>query len=440
MENIKDTTIAMLGKAATETPLLKLLPKEFHGSVFIEDDDRVLIDINAKRACKTCTDKEVAGAFEQAGPRRKVFFDGPNASAAIVTCGGLCPGINNVIRSIVLTLNYRYGVKRVLGIRNGYQGFIPEYGLEPMMLVPDKVDHIHTQGGTILGTSRGKQDANKIVDFLVKNKIDMLYIIGGDGTQRGALKISEAAKKRGAKVSIIGVPKTVDNDILYIDRSFGFATAASVGCEVIATAHTEAISQPNGIGLVKVMGRHSGFITCLAALAVNEANFVLIPEVPFALEGKNGLLANLKERMKRRGHAVVLVAEGAGQELIPESKREYDASGNVKFQDIGIFLKDRINEFFKNEKMEINLKYIDPSYIIRAIPAIPVDSVYCFMLGEYAVHAGMSGRTEMVIGLVNNAYVHIPMAMIAKGRRRVEPHSPLWLSVIESTGQPPVMK
>lgn len=436
----KSHAIPTIGKPAVKTPLLKLLPLEFQKTVFIEDDDRVLISVNAKDACRPEHCKEGLPSFEQAGPRRNIFFEPSKVSAAIVTCGGLCPGINNVIRSIVLTLHYRYGVKRILGIRNGYQGFIPEYKLEPMELTPDLVDHIHRQGGTILGLSRGKQDPERIVDFLQKNKIGMLYVIGGDGTLRGALKISEAARRRKLKISVIGIPKTVDNDILYIDRSFGFATAASIACDVIATAHTEAISQPNGIGLVKLMGRHSGFIACLAALAVNEANFVLIPEVPFALEGKKGLLPSLRERILRRKHAVVLVAEGAGQELIPGESKERDASGNIKFQDIGVFLKKRINDYFKDRKIEVNLKYIDPSYIIRAIPAYPPDSVYCFMLGEYAVHAGMSGRTEMVVGLVNNAYVHIPMAMIAEGRRRVDPHSPLWLSVIESTGQPPVMR
>lgn len=430
MSKSKSTAIATLGKQVIESPLLKLLPHEFHSKVFISDDDRVLADIRGNGDA----------SYEQAGPRRHIFFEPSKASAAIVTCGGLCPGINNVIRSIVMTLYYRYGVRRILGIRNGYQGFITGYGLEPMFLVPEKVDHIHHDGGTILGTSRGKQDPEKIVDFLEKNRINMLYIIGGDGTLRAALKISETVKKRKLNISVIGIPKTVDNDILRIDRSFGYATAVSIACGVIATAHTEAVSQPNGIGLVKLMGRHSGFITCLAALAVNETNFVLIPEVPFTLEGKSGLFAMLHDRIKRRGHAVVLVAEGAGQELIPGNVAERDASGNLKFKDVGIFLKEQINEYFKKEKIEVNLKYIDPSYIIRAIPANPIDSVYCFMLGEYAVHAGMSGRTEMVVGLVNNAYVHIPMTMTAEGRRRVDPNSPLWLSVIESTGQPPVMQ
>lgn len=440
MNNARNTDILSLGKPSVVNPLLKLFPSEGYEPIFVTDDERVLLDAGVRLSrCPTSEGCDLS-AFEKSGPRREIFFEPSKVTAAIVTCGGLCPGINNVIRSIALTLSYRYGVKRILGIRDGYRGFIPEYGLEPIELIPDLIDHIHHDGGTILGTSRGEQDIERIVDFLVEKKIDMLYIIGGDGTQRGALRIAEAAKNRKAKISIIGVPKTVDNDILYIDRTFGFATATSIACDVILTAHTEAKSQANGIGLVKLMGRHSGFITALAALAVNEANFVLIPEVPFSLEGEWGFLKALKDRILRRGHAVILVSEGAGQELIPAASVEHDASGNVKFQDIGVFLKDRINDYFKKEKIEANLKYIDPSYIIRAIPAIPVDSVYCYMLGAHAVHAGMAGKTEMVIGLVNNSYVHIPMKMVAEGRRRVDPQSSLWLSVLESTGQPPAMR
>jgi len=435
-----NTAIPTLGPPTVESPLLTLLPGEFQETVFVAATDRVVCDLSAATVMRLAKEGQDPPSFERAGPRREIFFAPATTSAAIVTCGGLCPGINNVIRSLVLTLHHRYGVKRILGIRNGYQGFIPELGPPPIALSPERVDSIHHQGGTMLGTSRGKQDAERIVDFLQDNRIDILFVVGGDGTQRGALNISAAARQRGAPVSIIGIPKTVDNDILHIDRSFGFATAASVACQVIATAHTEAISSPNGIGLVKLMGRHSGFITCLAALGVSEANFVLIPEVPFALDGKHGFLNTLKERMSRRGHAVILVGEGAGQELVPAKDQGHDASGNVKFQDIGIFLKDRINAFFQSEGTEINLKYIDPSYIIRAIPANQYDSVYCYMLGQYAVHAAMSGRTEMVVGPVNNAFVHIPMAMIADGRKQVNPHGPLWLSVIESTGQPPIMR
>jgi 6-phosphofructokinase 1 len=435
-----EMVIPVLGPATADSPLLTMLPKSSWQEIFIDESERILLDPDI-RSIQECLDKgEKIPSFETAGPRNKIYFDPAKVTAAIVTCGGVCPGLNDVIRSVVMTLSHRYGVKKILGIRNGYQGFIEKYSAAPLSLTPEAVSDIHKKGGTILGTSRGSQKIEEIVDFLERNNISMLFVIGGDGTQRGALEIAQMTQKKGMKTVVVGIPKTVDNDILYLDRSFGFATAVSVACRVIETAHNEAVSQPNGIGLVKFMGRYSGFITCLAALAVNDANFVLIPEVPFKLDGKNGFLASLKERLQRRSHAVVLVAEGAGQDLIPSEGEGRDASGNLRFKDIGIFLKDKINDYFKNEKMEVYLKYIDPSYIIRAVPAMPVDNVYCYLLGEKAVHAAMSGKTEMVVGLVNNQYVHIPMRLIAQGRKQVDPKGSLWLSVLETTGQPAEMR
>ena len=439
MSNHRESDIASLGRCEIPSPLLNLLPAKTSDTTFVNDDDRAIAYTHINKIKQKDVKATELTSFELAGPRRNIFFDPAHTSAAIVTCGGLCPGLNNVIRSLTLILHFRYGIRRILGIRNGYQGFIKKYKLKPIPLNPDFVDHIHEQGGTVLGTSRGNQDKQEIVDFLVENKIDILFLIGGDGTLRGALEISKLAQKDKVPVSFIGIPKTVDNDILYIDRSFGFASASSIACSVIKTAHTEAKSQHNGIGLVKVMGRQSGFIACLSSLAVNDANFVLIPEVPFDLKGESGLLKSLKDRMLRRGHAVILVAEGAGQDLMQSESVGHDESGNIRLNDIGIFLKDKINSYFKESNIEINLKYIDPSYIIRAIPAEPTDSVYCYMLGEHAVHAGMSGKTEAVIGLVNNTLVHVPMSMIAQGRRQVKPDGPLWFSVLESTGQPPLM-
>ncbi len=434
-----DLNIPVLGPPHVDSPLLSLLPQSSWQEIFIDESERILLEPDI-RTIQGCLDKgEKIPSFETAGPRMKIYFDPSNVSAAIVTCGGICPGLNDVIRSLVMTLSHRYGVKKILGIRNGYQGFIEKYGTAPLNLTPETVSDIHKKGGTFLGTSRGNQSVTEIIDFMERRNIGMLFVIGGDGSQRGALEIAQMTQKKGMKTAVVGIPKTVDNDILYLDRSFGFATAASVACRVIETAHNEAVSQPNGIGLVKFMGRYSGFITCLAALAVNDANFVLIPEVPFKLDGENGFLARLKERLQRRSHAVVLVAEGAGQDLIPSEGGGRDASGNIRFKDIGIFLKDKINDYFKKEKMEVSLKYIDPSYIIRAVPAMPVDNVYCYLLGENAVHAAMSGRSEMVVGLVNNQYVHIPMRMIAQGRKQVDPNGPLWFSVLETTGQPAEM-
>jgi 6-phosphofructokinase 1 len=265
--------------------------------------------------------------------------------------------------------------------------------------------------------------------------INMLFAIGGDGAQKGALDISEEVKKRGLKISIVGIPKTIDNDLKFVQKSFGFQTAVSRAVDAVACAHVEAHDGINGIGIVKVMGRESGFIAAHTAMAINDVNYVLIPEVPFDLEGENGLFANLERRLKQRNHAVILVAEGAGQKYMKDS-RAIDASGNIQLNDIGIYLKERIGEYFKKKEIEINLKYIDPSYMIRSAPANPNDSTYCARIGAYAVHAAMAGKTGMIISLIHSNFVHIPISLAVSGRKRIDPHQELWRDVIEATGQP----
>lgn len=432
----EDLKILALGPCEIESPLKKFFSKKSEEKLFITDEKKVVFDVGIESIEKNIKTGEKIPFLELAGPRPTIYFEPEKTTAAIVTCGGICPGLNDVIRSLVMALYYRYGVKKILGIRYGYEGLVERLGHKPAELSPKYVSEIHRQGGTILGTSRGNQDSGEILDFIEKNKIDILFTIGGDGTLRGAVDIAKEAEKRKRKISIIGIPKTVDNDILYIDRSFGITTAVSVAVSAIETAHSEAMAQKNGIGLVKLMGRNSGFIACFAALAMNDANFVLIPESPFDLDGKKGFLNVLSERLARRNHAVILVAEGAGQKHTRKGNKERDASGNVKFNDIGLFLKEVIDEYFKERNTEVNLKYIDPSYLVRAVEANPVDSAYCFTLGENAVHAAMAGKTNMVMGLRNNCYVHFPMALIAKGRKQVDPHSHVWLSVLEATGQP----
>lgn len=377
--------------------------------------------------------------MEIAGPRQKIFFDPANVHAAIVTCGGLCPGLNVVIRAIVMSLWYRYGVRSITGIPFGYRGFLPEFNLEPRTLTPDIVTEIHRDGGTILGSSRGYgHRTEEIVDTIESMKINMLFVIGGDGTQKGALDISNEISRRGRKIAVIGVPKTIDNDLGFIDRSFGFETAVTRAADAVSGAHVEAKDSVNGIGLVKVMGRESGFIAAHTALAINDVNYVLIPEVPFDLEGENGLLAQLQERLQRRHHALILVAEGAGQNLL-KSQDRHDASGNKMLSDIGILLTQEIKSHFDVLGIEVNQKYIDPGYMIRSSPANPNDSIYCARLGNNAVHAAMAGKTAALVGLVNNQYVHLPISVTVTARNRIDPESPLWRDVIEATGQPPLM-
>src|SRR6185436_76456 len=343
--------------------------------------------------------------------------------------------LNNVIRGLVMELTRHYGVNRIVGFRNGYQGFIARYGHPVMELTPDVVEDINEDGGTILGSSRGSQDPEEIVDCLEQLGINILVVIGGDGSLHGAQGIADVVAARGLRIAIVGVPKTIDNDIPFIDHSFGFRTAFSQATESVRAAHIEARSAPGGVGLVKLMGRHSGFIACYAALAKNDADYVLIPEVPFALDGEEGLLAHLRRMVARRGHAVIVVAEGAGQEHI--AGHGTDASGNARFGDIQRHLQQRITEDFAAHDTELNLKLLDPSYVIRSVPANPYDSVYCVRLAHAAVHAAMAGRTEVVVGRWHGRFVHIPIHIAISSRNTVDPDGDLWLSVLESTGQPP---
>jgi len=377
--------------------------------------------------------------LEKAGPREKIFFNPNHVNAAIVSCGGLCPGMNDVIRAVVRCLWNRYGVRRISGIRFGFKGLIPEYGFEIMPLQPEVVDDCHKTGGSILGTSRGGGDrVIEIADAIENLNINMIFIIGGDGTQRGSLEIAEELEKRKLKISVVGIPKTVDNDLSFIQKSFGFDTAVVKAAESVAAAHMEAHSQINGIGLVKLMGREAGFIATHTAIASHEANYVRIPEVPFELEGPNGFLHHLEERLRKRHHAVIVVAEGAGQDLL-KSEGGTDDSGNKKLADIGTFLRDKIQGYFKSIGLHINLKYIDPSYQIRSAPAAPIDSIYCERLGNNAVHAAMAGKTKLIVGLVHTKFVHLPISVVISKKNYIDPDGSLWRDTLDATGQPSLM-
>ncbi|MFH0975930.1 MAG: ATP-dependent 6-phosphofructokinase [Spirochaetota bacterium] len=428
------TIIKNLGDCKIDSPLINMFPSG--KSFFVPDEQRIRYNCYMKNISDE--NKQNIVSFEAAGPREKIFFDPSKVCPAIVTCGGLSPGLNNVIRSIVMESHYRYGVKSITGIRYGYSGLNPKNNLNLVQLTPQFVREIHVKGGTILGSSRGGvEDMELLVKRLEELGINLLYTIGGDGTMRGAHKIAEIIQKRGSKISIIGVPKTIDNDISYIQRTFGFESAVSTAVDAIYSAHVEADGAQNGIGLVKLMGRNSGFIAANATLAMNDVNFLLVPEVRFDLYGQNGFLSHLEERLRNRGHAVICVAEGAGQELLEDSSSKmYDASGNPVLEDIGNYLKTKINDYFKNKNIKINLKYIDPSYMIRSTPANSNDSIFCAMLGQFAVHAGMAGKTDMIIGIWNNIYTHVPIELVISERKQIDPNSRFWFNVMAATGQP----
>lgn len=373
--------------------------------------------------------------FEKAGPRAQLFFEPSKVRAAIVTCGGLCPGLNNVIRSVVRELRRSYGVGSILGICGGYQGLDPSRARPPIELTDERVEDIHKEGGTMLGTSRGPVDVSIAVDFLISQGVGMLFTVGGDGTQRGGNALYEEAQSRGHPLAVVGIPKTIDNDVRFVSRTFGYGTAVDEAVRVIESAHTEARSVDNGVAVVKLMGRHAGFIAAAATVASQDVNFCLVPEVPFVLDGPGGLLVALERRLERKRHAVVVVAEGAGQELL-EADGERDASGNVKLKDIGVFMRDRLNAHFKARGIEMTMRYFDPSYQIRGRPANTEDALLCDRLGRHAVHAAMSGRTGLVVSYLNGQFVHVPIAEIVKGGKHVDLDGELWRAVLSSTGQP----
>ena len=432
-----DFSIDELGKRNIKSPITMSNVKGDMMVNYVTDNEFIRFDTEAKLGAQTPLKRN--NVLEMAGPREMIYFTPAHVHAGIVTCGGLCPGLNDVIRAITRCLFYRYGVKRISGIQYGYKGFLPEYQYAIKNLDPKMVDDIHKLGGSFLGSARGGgKEVSKIVDAMEQLNLNMLFTIGGDGTQHGTLDIAEEIDKRRLKIALVGIPKTVDNDFALIQKSFGFDTAVDRAVEVVAAAHMEAFSAINGIGLVKVMGRESGFIAAHTALASHEVNFVLIPEVPFNLEGYNGFLTHLEKRVVNRGHAVVVVAEGAMQDQLL-TKKETDAGGNLKMADVGIYMRDRIQKFFDERKIEISLKYIDPSYIIRSSPANPTDSIYCERLGNAAVHAAMAGKTRLIIGLVNNEFVHLPIKAVISSRNHVAPESNLWRDTLDATHQPALM-
>jgi 6-phosphofructokinase 1 len=424
-----DLAVKSLGECRYASPLATTSAQE----PFVDDARRVLL----------CSDTVELGrigtpppSFEPAGPRARIFFDPAALTCGILTCGGLCPGLNNVVRAAVLRLVYAYRVRRIYGFRYGYAGLAHPDRHEPYVLVPDVVEHLHERGGTALGSSRGPQDADRMIDTLVRLDVKLLIVIGGDGGLRGASALAAAIARRGLSISVVGVPKTIDNDLEWTWRSFGFDTAVDAARTVLAAAHEEARGAWNGVGLVKLMGRHSGFIAAAATLASGDVNFCLVPEVSFELDGPDGFLASLEARLGAKHHAVIVVAEGAGQHLMTDGGTPTrDPSGNVKLKDIGTFLRDRIVAHLAAKRIDGAVRYIDPSYTIRSTPTNSFDAQLCLALGQHAVHAGMAGRTDILVGVWNQRFTHIPIPVAVASRRQLDPRGELWQRVLESTGQ-----
>jgi 6-phosphofructokinase 1 len=406
---------------------------------FLTEGTRCVLTLDVEQLTRTSERLGAMPSFEKAGPHRKIFHDPAWSRAAIVTCGGLCPGLNHVIKGVVEILAFDYGIKTIYGIRYGYRGFIPRFGHTPILLDTEVVDTIHEKGGTILGSSRGEQPTPEIVNTLERMNINLLFCIGGDGTLRAAREISDECRKRRMGVSVIGIPKTIDNDLNFVGRTFGFETAVAETTPVIQSAHMEAKGVTNGIGLIKLMGRDSGFIAAYASLAHPVVNFCLIPELEFTMAGKGGLLNALQRRFESgKDHCVIVVAEGAGQKLIQDEPERRDASGNVLKKDIGEFLRREIEAHFDAIKVDTSVKYFDPSYSIRSVPARGTDAIRCYMLARNAVHAAMAGRTNCVVGNPhnnNNSYCLVPIPLAVIERQKVDLRSDLWKAVVDATCQ-----
>ncbi|KAL6582983.1 ATP-dependent 6-phosphofructokinase 5, chloroplastic [Orobanche minor] len=389
--------------------------EEWHG--YINNNDRVLLKQWVHRA----------------GPREKIYFKPEDVKAAIVTCGGLCPGLNDVIRQIVITLEI-YGVKKIVGIPFGYRGF-SDSSLSEMPLSRKVVQNVHLSGGSLLGVSRGGPTVSDIVNSMEERGINMLFVLGGNGTHAGADAIHEECRERRLKIAVVGVPKTIDNDILLMDKTFGFDTAVEEAQRAINSAYIEAHSAYHGIGIVKLMGRSSGFIAMQASLASGQIDICLIPEVPFNLHGPHGVLNHLKYLLERKGSAVVCVAEGAGQDLL-EKTNATDASGNTILGDIGVYIQQETKKFFKGIGFPADVKYIDPTYMIRACRANASDGILCTVLGQNAVHGAFAGYSGITVGICNTHYVYFPIPEVINQPKVLDPNSRMWHRCLTSTGQP----
>jgi 6-phosphofructokinase 1 len=433
-----DLKVRTLGERTVPSPLGLSTIAGDDIADYVHDDARVLFDVEARGDAPIRHDLR----FEKAGPRQQIYFEPGKIRAGIVTSGGLCPGINNVIRGLVLELHHKYRVKEIFGFRYGFEGLDPETAKEPLRLGPEEVSSIHKQGGSVLGLSRGRRDIGRMVDTLEQKGIDLLFTIGGDGTLRGAHAIAEEIARRGGKRAVIGVPKTIDNDIPFVDKTFGFDTAVELARLAVDAAHTEATGAYHGVGLVKLMGRDAGFIAANATLASADVNFCLIPEVHFDLEGPMGLFTALHRRLLARGHALIVIGEGCGSTLAKVEAAEHDASGNIRYastgMDVGPRLRDAITAHFSALNFPINVKYIDPSYMLRGVPANAADAIFCDALARNAVHAGMAGKTDVVIGRWHRAFTHVPLTLSTSEKKRIDSDGTLWLSVTETTGQPPL--
>eukprot|EP00611_Tribonema_gayanum_P031998 TRINITY_DN93_c0_g2_i1.p1 TRINITY_DN93_c0_g2~~TRINITY_DN93_c0_g2_i1.p1 ORF type:complete len:506 (-),score=167.86 TRINITY_DN93_c0_g2_i1:425-1804(-) len=383
------------------------------------------------------TKAPVARAFLRAGPRAKLHFDPTTVNACIVTCGLLCPGLNSVIHHLIDTLKNNYNAGKIYGIRGGWGGFWdPEK--PPIQLCQSKdLEFLQSRAGSILGCSVGGFDVKKIMQFLMDKQISHMYVIGGDGTHRGAHRIAVECIAMGLNIAVAGIPKSVDNDIDLVDRSFGFMTAVEEAQNAIRSATIEAkCNLPNGIGIVKLMGRSTGYLAAYATMASGDVDLCLVPEVEIRLDGPDGCLPHLERVVQTKGYAVVVISEGAGQAQLSEVAAEARSKG-APLPSVGQYMKSQIEKHFASKGKTATCKYIDPSVSVRSVAANAFDQILCMQLAQNAVHGAMAGYTAFAAGVVNNRTVLIPITEIVDtSPKGLNPRGRTWERVLCITRQP----
>jgi len=412
-----DAKVPMAARVASGVPYIHVID---------DNNEGVLVDILVP------ADNEVT-VYPRAGPRSSLFFRPSHVNAGIVTCGGLCPGLNSVIRDVTKSCFELYGVQSVIGFHGGFSGI---FSMPFERLTLESTQGIQNLGGTILSSARGGFDADRILNKLEDLRISQLFIVGGDGSMRGARELVVAITKRPWPVAIIGIPKTIDNDIGLIDHSFGFQTAVEETLRAVRAAKVEAACSINGVGVVQCMGRHAGYIAAQVTLASAEVDLCIIPEVPIAIDGSLDVLEHVIRVVEKKGHAVVVVAEGAGENLLGKSE-EFDASGNRRLRPIGPWIKEAIAERLTMRGLGRQVRLIDPSYMVRSVAAYSVDSILCTLLSLAAVHAAMDGYTGVCVALVNGRSVMVPLDLIVEASpRKVDVCSRTYERIVSLTSQP----
>lgn len=478
-------------KATIENPL----PIEVRGD---DRDEGARIVVDARRKYHDPLEGITPAAWNltmpEAGPRRYVSYPQKNQlKVGILVSGGIAPGINAVISGIIARhhayqawsqkINKNYALE-ILGYSEALKGLLhagrPAVPLD-LKTVREAVNH----GGSILPTARADElldledpkqrdgALDKVTSRLINQQIDILYIIGGDGSMRAAHAISCRARRNPInELSVIGIPKTMDNDILWVWQSFGFLSAVEFAKQAILQLHTEVMSNPR-LCVIQLFGSDSGFVVSHAALASGVCDAVLIPEVNFTLKQLSGYI---RYRLQDRPHSdkpyggIVALAETA----IPLDWREYVsataevADGSEKviltpeelraietFESHGRRVHGQtpdalrsgglrlVSQILQREIRKLGDRWSsyrvftnEPRHLIRSIEPSVSDVIFAQRLGTLAVDNAMAGYHDFMISQWLTEYVLVPLKLVVLGRKRVPEHGIFWKSVRASTGQP----